>query len=101
MKKIKVRHYILFSVLFVWGIIILGCAGTHPPVRGEADPSVSQNLLQRCSQPVLSIRCSGGSSIYRTICARQVSDEYYALQSLAERRDYLMANGCPESMASR
>lgn len=97
----KFGKMICYALGAFWLGIILACGGSHATVRGESSPAVSQDLWERCYNPVISTQCGpsySGDTMYRAICGNRLANGYFALQSLAERQQYLVHNGCPPAM---
>lgn len=83
-----------------WFLVILACGSPHrAAVRGETSSATSQTLLERCSNPIRNMQCQG-NMVYSTICLRNIANEYFALQSLAERKAHLLSYGCPEPIVN-
>lgn len=90
----------LYAISAVWFLIVLACGAPHRrAVRGESSSAESQELWERCSTAVMAMQCGPDQDpIYRGICGRRLADRYFEGASLAERREFLIRNGCPPPM---
>lgn len=95
----KIKSLVCYIFATFWLGVILACGGApnRPTVAGESSSRVSQDLWERCVNPIRQMQCRG-DMVYSTICTRRIADEYFALHSLDERKAHLIRYGCPPAM---
>ncbi len=89
--------------LAVWTAIVLACGGPghRPAATGEPRPGAAEDMYHRCQSIMEQTRCgtSARDSLNRDFgCITGIANGYYAIDSYADRQQYLIQNGCPPPM---
>lgn len=79
-------------------VLLIGCGSE----AFNALPEREQNRWQRCSNIIMSAQCGpDGTSMYRAMCGNRLANQYTERPNEEQRQQWLIENGCPETMVGR